>query len=384
MSGVGRQVRSNVVGYRAGAGRGLLAGIVTLTLLAAWPTIASAGYWRADAVGTGGAIEYTGEPGEANQVTVEFDGSAVTVTDTAGVQSDDEYYCEQNPDPPDDPFARCPGGKPALSEFDEPDPCTRLSATSFRCPYAEYLGDYRLEDGNDAFAYVGAAPPLQDGGGFDETFQLSVNGGFGDDSLAGSPYDDELDGDRQTSESENSFGYSSGSDRVHGGGGDDLVGAGRFDTAGHRNLLTGGPGDDELETSGGTNRAHTGPGNDRFVGGEGSDVVDGAEGNDDLFGGFGPDLLHGSDGNDSVEGGPDRDVAHGDSGRDDLTALAGNCGGPDKFVGGTGRDTLYAVCGEPTILFRDGARDRGTCRRKVNPARLRLDSKDDLTGPCKG
>jgi len=47
-----------------------------------------------------------------------------------------------------------------------------------------------------------------------------------------------------------------------------------------------------------------------------------------------------------------------------------------------GRDNLYVACGRPTVLFRDGKRDKGSCRKNVRPARLVLDRKDRLKGPC--
>src|SRR3954464_1825152 len=53
-------------------------GVLGMVLcLALWPAAAWAGNWENST--------YTGEPGEANHVTVQFDGSSVTVTDTAGV-----------------------------------------------------------------------------------------------------------------------------------------------------------------------------------------------------------------------------------------------------------------------------------------------------------
>lgn len=353
---------------------GFLVGLATLACLAAWPAAASAGYWSM--VG-GSFVDYEGEPGEANQVSVEFDGSYVTVTDTAGVRPYSEYYaCELYPE-----FGECPGGTytpggdPA---YQDPEPCEKQSATSFRCPYnGGTLGLFYLNDGNDSFAYVGSAPPLP-ASASNVGEPLGIFGGPGDDVLAGSPYNDELDGDY-----ESRTGEGSGSDQVHGGDGDDIVSADRLDTAANQNLLTGRPGNDELDASNGTNSVNTGPGDDEFSGGDGRDVVDGAEDQDDLYGGSGPDLLRGGAGNDSVEGGPDRDVAHGDAGNDYLAAsFHGGCGGPDKFVGGPDRDRLYAYCGEPTILFRDGTRDTGECKKKVRPVRLRLDRKDELTGPC--
>jgi hypothetical protein len=341
------------------------AGLLGLLIcLAISPEVASAGNWEA-------GLTYNGEPGEANHVTVQFDGSSVTVTDTAGVRPYGAYVCAQNPDAVGCPY------DPTGGAAGEPERCTQLSSTTFRCPYEGVLGSYYLQDGNDSFAYSGPAPALP-ASSSSYPDQLSVFGGEGNDNITGSPYKDALDGDFNRGS-----GTGSGSDRIAGGTGDDQIAAGSLDTPAVSNTIDAGPGDDSISTNAGTNTARSGPGNDVFRGGAGRDVAYGDAGRDDLFGGQGRDLLGGGVGNDRLDGGREQDVVNGNAGNDSLSAsFHGGCGGPDTFIGGTGRDNLYVYCGRPTVLFRDRTRDTGTCARTVRPARLQLDAVDRLGGRC--
>ncbi len=350
--------------------RGLSGALGILCCLLVLPTTATAGYWDE---GGEQQLRYIAEPGETNHVTAEFDGSSVTVTDSAGVRSFEAYYCAQNPNP-----WTCPGGVPEPCEdFCQPNPCEQLSPTSFRCPYNGALGNFYLEDGDDSFTFTGAAPPLPPSSA-NYVEQLTVTGGDGNDNLTGSPYRDALDGDESYDQSP-----ASGNDQISGGDGRDLINSGRMDTAANSNVIDAGAGDDAIDTVGGTNTVSAGSGDDFFTGGDGRDVVDGDAGEDNLAGGAGRDLLSGGDDKDDVEGGTDADVVKGNAGNDLLAASAhGGCGGPDTFVGGSGHDNLYVWCGRPTVLFRDGKRDTGKCGERSRPAKVKLDRIDRLKGVC--
>jgi Ca2+-binding RTX toxin-like protein len=160
----------------------------------------------------------------------------------------------------------------------------------------------------------------------------------GDDELLGKGGDDRLDGGGD-------------SDRVDGGAGDDLVvGAGCFvgdygrlcDNPG-REVLRGGPGDDDVRASVCVTSYCAG---DRYSaldseldGGSGEDRVTGGSGHDRMVGGPGPDRLRGLAGNDRIWGGS----------------------GGDRIVGGAGRDRLAGDAGNDRIDARDGLRDRVLC-----------------------
>jgi hemolysin type calcium-binding protein len=337
-----------------------------LLCLAILPATASAGNWESSA-----GLTYDGEPGEANHVTVQFDGASVTVTDTAGVRPYGAYWCAQNPQGVGCPY------DPSGGIAGDPERCTQLSANSFRCPYTGNLGFYYLQDGNDSLTYSGPAPALpKESSNYGE--QLNVFGGEGDDTITGSPYVDSLEGDFNSGS-----GTGAGSDRINGGGGNDQIGTGRYDTAANSNTADGGAGNDRISTDNGTNVVHLGSGKDFFQGGDGRDTAFGEAGRDDLAGGAGRDMLSGGADKDVLDGGPGNDTVKGDSGNDSLSAsFHGGCGGPDTFVGGPGKDSLYVYCGRPTILFRDRTRDTGTCSRSVRPVRLALDRIDKLGGRC--
>src|SRR3954454_15897121 len=181
-----------------------------LLCLAILPATASAGNWDSS---TG--LQYDGEPGEANHVTVQFDGASVTVTDTAGVRPYGAYWCVQNPEGVGCPY------DPSGGVAGDPERCTQLSANSFRCPYTGNLGFFYLQDGNDSLTYSGPAPALP-GESSNYGEQLNVFGGEGDDTITGSPYVDALEGDFNSGS-----GTGAGSDRINGGGGNDQIGTGR-------------------------------------------------------------------------------------------------------------------------------------------------------------
>lgn len=343
--------------------QGILCALVALGVVAVWPATAGAAYWE-----QGGG--YYGEPGEANQVTVQFDGEAVTITDTAPIRSSEEAYCTENPG-----AVGCPPGPP--DEFDPPPTCTSLSPNSIRCRYEGMLGSFDLDDADDSLAYMGPGPPLP-ASGADFPDQLVVSGGAGNDSITGSPYQDRLDGDDDSAQV-----TPAGDDQLSGGDGDDFLSSGGGDSSAHQNALNGGAGDDRFATEMGTNTVNGGSGDDLLIGGEGDDIARGDEGDDNFAGGNGEDLLLGGADDDELEGGPDKDLINGEAGNDGLEAsFHGGCGGPDTLIGGPGSDSVYIFCGEPVLKLRDRTKDVATCKKKVKPVKVTSDKKDKLTGPC--
>jgi hypothetical protein len=125
---------------------------------------------------------------------------------------------------------------------------------------------------------------------------VKINGGLGNDSIAGSDFDDSIDG-------------GSGNDTIQGGlGKDTLLG---------------------------------GSGNDGISGQAGDDSLFGGDGNDTLLGGIGTDKLFGDNGNDLLIGGFDKDTIDGGAGRD--TAVGGQGG---SARGGTGTDDGDSIIAE--------------------------------------
>ncbi len=99
-------------------------------------------------------------------------------------------------------------------------------------------------------------------------------------------------------------------------------------------------GDDIINAGGGNDLIFAGAGNDRIFAGDGSDTVFAGIGNDVVFGGNGNDFLFGEAGNDVLDGGRGSDTVDGGSGNDTLTFIDSERGGLDRYIGGTGRDSL--------------------------------------------
>ncbi|WGW04689.1 Hint domain-containing protein [Tropicibacter oceani] len=86
-------------------------------------------------------------------------------------------------------------------------------------------------------------------------------------------------------------------------------------------------------------------GNDTLVGGSGNDWLDGGQDNDVIYGGEGKDNLGGDYGNDTVHGGFGNDTVQGSFGNDSLSGDDGN----DYVYGGFGDDTVLAGDGDDTL-----------------------------------
>jgi hypothetical protein len=151
-------------------------------------------------------------------------------------------------------------------------------------------------------------------GGTTITLGKNVNGGNGNDSLAGTDGDDHMNG-------------GNGNDTLNAGAGDDL--------------LNGGNGNDVL---------NAGAGNDVASGGNGNDTIDGSDGNDNLSGGNGNDVMNGGADNDSLSGGNGNDTMNGGAGNDNLSGGNGN----DIITGGAGDDVMNGGNGNDLFAFEAG------------------------------
>lgn len=255
------------------------------------------------------------------------------------------------------------------------------------------LGGVELGDGNDSFAgpadvesgfeRTGGLGGTVDAGTGADTVTGVANaiGGLGNDRLVagaadGGPGDDDI----QARDAEGGEGRDvlrpladDAGARLEGGPGDDVLAGASAD-----DLLEGGDGADRLTGGAGNDALHPGPGADAIDGGEGSDVASFAyattpvsadlaatapvdptgEGDalrnvEALEGGAGDDELRGDDGANRLSGGGGRDLLDGRGGRDDLSGgeagdvlTAGDGddlllgGGGDRLNGGAGDDEL--------------------------------------------
>ena len=230
-----------------------------------------------------------------------------------------------------------------------------------------------------------------------------LNGGDGDDTLAGSNAYDVLtgmDGDDQLVGRD-------GDDRLNGNAGDDLLIAGRGN-----DRLYGGPHHDYLLADAGDDRLFGENGHDRLHGGDGADVLLGGNHNDTLYGQQGDDRQHGQDGRDFLGGDPGDDLHDGGDGFDtvsyehrtrgvyvsptsDYARTRGNDGEPgeqdhvldniERLVGGAGDDTLasgsqatviYGLAGNDLFTGNNGQRD--TFHGGTGDDRVESDEEDVL------
>jgi Ca2+-binding RTX toxin-like protein len=157
-------------------------------------------------------------------------------------------------------------------------------------------------------------------------------GGPGDDRLIGGPAGDFIYGE-------------AGDDRIFGRGGNDLVSGDTFAVDEFqeepfpvgRDVLHGGPGDDELEGDGGADRLSGGFGDDKLYGPD-HESLERRDRGDRLAGGPGHDALFGFLGNDRLTGGPGRDTLDGSAGTDVFLTRDRS---RDRLDGGRGRDVAY-------------------------------------------
>ena len=222
------------------------------------------------------------------------------------------------------------------------------------------------------------------------TFNVSLQGNVGADTLKGGTGNDDLNGHSE----DDSIDGGAGSDSIQGGAGNDvLVGAAGIDTVlgqGGNDSLTGGFDNDQLDGGTGgndvlveyadanltlTNAQLLGIGTDTLVGfesanltggagnntltataftGAGAVTLNGGGGNDTLLGAASRvNVLNGDDGNDSLKGGSLKDTLSGGAGNDSLQGM----GDADKLFGQDDNDTLLGGTGSDTLDGGTGTGD---------------------------
>ena len=316
-------------------------------------------------------VIYNAGPGEANSLSVTYDGAGVTIRDTAGVAAGSGCSSAG------DEEVRCTFGEGLL----ESDPVSSDLRVS-------------LGDGDDAASVSGEVPA--EGGGPSDAI---IAGGPGDDRLdAGSVHgvldgeagDDVLTAGTRVVE----FRGRAGNDRMVGGpeadrfvagrvrdGRDTMIGGGGVDIASYEARRRGVRADLEGDRDDGARRERDLIAKDveGVAGGHGADRLLGNEGPNTLVAHDGRDLLVGRGGNDYLDGatsgvqdviatGGDRIV--GGAGADHVAAGAG----PDVIDGGRGRDDVFGNAGDDRIDLRNGDLDEAACGDGRD--RIRLDRLD--------
>jgi Ca2+-binding RTX toxin-like protein len=348
----------------------------------------------------GTALTYDAAPGEANHLTVDFASpSTYTLTDTGA------------------PIAPRSG-------------CEAVTGSQVRCTVRVTTRQIAISlgDGND-FVQLPASR-------HDQLGELLVHGGPGDDELDGGEFSENLAGEEGNDTIRGGGGndvisggtdyeaYSlgifgerdpvttnnlSGNDTLEGGPGDDTFWDGDFG-AGGPDVIDGGPGLDlvtylfrtvpvavDLRQAGGqgangesdTTRSVEdvtgGEGNDRLTGDNVANILDGGgyieidhgdEQPEELVHSSGHDALAGGGGNDDLAGRDGNDALAGGAGKDTLRGEAGN----DRVDGGPGKDALLGGRGRDLLLARDGTRDRVSCGRNRDTARV--DRHDRVNRDC--
>ena len=243
--------------------------------------------------------------------------------------------------------------------------------------------------GDDTGAGFDESPdlPLAGGSGDDHIFGLAGNdvldGGIGDDNLRGGLGDDALIGgagnDILDGGDGNDFTYyrdatggvqvfldlgkARGADgydtlvsieRVYGSNFDDYI---RGDAS--STMLYGFDGNDVIKAGSADVTIVAGAGNDKVVGGSGNDSISGDSGDDTLYGGAGDDTITGGsytldgtgeNGNDTIYGGRGNDLIYGENGDD---RLYGNLN-DDYIHGGNGADHLFGGGGKDYLTGGNG------------------------------
>lgn len=251
---------------------------------------------------------------------------------------------------------------------------TNGAAQRFTAAQAEHI-TIRTGDGDDV---VNVAPEMQnnltiEGGDGNDILAGGagadhLDGGAGDDILVGGTGSDELVGGAGRDTLTDAVGLldanvwlkgvalrsGGGNDRALGGDGDDRIRTGEGDDTVHA-----GAGDDTVDTGDGQDRAFGGAGDDRIQagaghdqvqGGEGDDYIDGSTGHDQIQGDAGADTLYAGEGDDRVDGGEGQDYIDGYLGNDTLSGNAGN----DVISGGQGDDALFGDAGHDVVYTGKG------------------------------
>ena len=263
-------------------------------------------------------LHWTADPGEANTATVSWSANAFHLKDTTA------------------PVAAGPGC--IASGVDEAT-CRAPADCQTIYPYGcHYEFNVTLDggDGDDVLAAGPLSAVISAAQATTQGVSLQLNGGDGNDTLEGTRYADVLRG-------------GAGSDALHGGDGQDVlagdgVAAGQPDAPPSADVIEGGPDADwvsyrgrtasvavdlaagrageanegdqlsavENVDGGGGDDVLTGDaGHNELWGGDGADRIDGGPGTDELLGGAGPDELRGSGGDDVLRGDGMGDIGFG-------------------------------------------------------------------------
>ncbi len=187
---------------------------------------------------------------------------------------------------------------------------------------------------------------------------ITILGGAGNDTLSGSNFTDNIDGEA----GDDFIQGGSGSDILAGGADNDTIyggsGADNADGGLGDDSILGNSGKDTLFGNDGADIIIGGGGRDSIRGGNGADIIRGDRGPDSLFGEAGDDTISGGAGKDSISGGDNADSLVGNGGSDGINAGAGadmvkGLGGVDTILGFTGNDTLNGGAAGDVLIGGD-------------------------------
>lgn len=140
---------------------------------------------------------------------------------------------------------------------------------------------------------------------------------------------------------------------------DGLAGNDTFYTYGGPDIVNGGGGDDYIAGGDGPDTLNGDAGIDQIYGGNGADTIHGGADDDDLYGENDDDTIYGDAGNDYIDGGAGNDTLRGGDGDDGLYGRAGdNIGfgdaGDDEYIDGGGNDTFHGGEGDDLLESAGG------------------------------
>ena len=339
-----------------------------MVALLALPGAAHAGMAGTDQI-EGDDIVFSGDPGEANRLTVTGQGEGTVVFEDAAA-----------------PIT--PG-----------EGCTAVTPNRVTCTRATFV-IVELEDGDDEVTTAGdfgQAPVFLDGDqGSDlirgEVGRTHLEGGVGTDRLFGGAESQSLDGvdlvrrgefdempdhnrerDELTCADPPELGVRvDANDVVNGPCGQRDVFLETFV------LIEGTEGPDNLTAAGEPSRVFGFGGDDSIFGAGVEDRADGGAGNDRLFG---QGLLLGGTGDDRLDAGarsgaPARPRLDGQSGDDQVLGSASG----DNLAGGSGVDSVSGRDGNDSIRTRDGVRDKVRCGNGRDS--VSADRRDSVASDC--
>jgi Ca2+-binding RTX toxin-like protein len=296
------------------------------------PSAADASRVEAPTVWGRTAAIYTADPGEANDVTVSFDGRRYLITDE-GARISTGDGCEIT-DGAAAHQASCDSGGvewARLIELHLGDLGDRLTASVPRDPHTSPFMSVTGDGGADRLSVEAPGVAVDGGSGDDDVTAHAISGGAdggeGTDLVTGGFEHGELDG---------------------GPGADTLVTleqvepANASDISGMHQIAHGGDGNDRVDGHGLVDSLYGDAGDDVVIAGPGNDGVAGGPGDDELHGGDGSDNLYGGEGTDVLDGGGGDGVSRGTTGY----AIAGARLFRDNLDGGPGADVLQGGDGD--------------------------------------